>query len=494
MDFPSYQNLIQRSKEIALYSSTSALLGWDQETCIPKKGLNYRAEQCAFLGGKAHSLFTDPQVGDWISCCENEGSFADPVELANLREWRWSYDRAVKLSPEFIEEAERVRSHAMSAWAESRKTNDFNIFAPYLEKIIKINQMKAESYGYSEHPYDALIEGYERGSKTKNIKQLFDRLKPELREIGQAAARKSENSSSQILKANYPINAQKEFNYEIAESFGFDFEGGRIDEAVHPFCSGIAPGDTRLTTRYDIEDFSSSLYGVLHEVGHGLYEQGLPVEKFATPSGNSISLGIHESQSRLWENHVGRAPSFWNFWYPKATKYFPSLENISREEIIYSTLRSEPSFIRVEADEATYDLHIILRFEIEKELISGDLKVADLPECWNAKFKEFFGLCVENDADGCLQDIHWSMGALGYFPTYTIGNLGAAQLYSKAIEDEPEILTELNEGEYTKLLDWLRINIHSKGSLLLPDDLIKEATGENLSESHHLEHLKRRYL
>ena len=494
MDFPSYQNLIQRSKEIALYSSTSALLGWDQETCIPKKGLNYRAEQCAFLGGKAHSLFTDPQVGDWISCCENEGSFADPVELANLREWRWSYDRAVKLSPEFIEEAERVRSHAMSAWAESRKTNDFNIFAPHLEKIIKINQMKAESYGYSEHPYDALIEGYERGSKTKNIKQLFDRLKPELREIGQAAARKSENSSSQILKSNYPINAQKEFNYEIAESFGFDFEGGRIDEAVHPFCSGIAPGDTRLTTRYDIEDFSSSLYGVLHEVGHGLYEQGLPVEKFATPSGNSISLGIHESQSRLWENHVGRAPSFWNFWYPKATKYFPSLENISREEIIYSTLRSEPSFIRVEADEATYDLHIILRFEIEKELISGDLKVADLPECWNAKFKEFFGLCVENDADGCLQDIHWSMGALGYFPTYTIGNLGAAQLYSKAIEDEPEILTELNEGKYTKLLDWLRINIHSKGSLLLPDDLIKEATGENLSESHHLEHLKRRYL
>ncbi len=494
MDFPSYQNLIQRSKEIALYSSTSALLGWDQETCIPKKGLNYRAEQCAFLGGKAHSLFTDPQVGDWISCCENEGSFADPVELANLREWRWSYDRAVKLSPEFIEEAERVRSHAMSAWAESRKTNDFNIFAPHLEKIIKINQMKAESYGYSEHPYDALIEGYERGSKTKNIKQLFDRLKPELREIGQAAARKSKNSSSQILKANYPINAQKEFNYEIAESFGFDFEGGRIDEAVHPFCSGIAPGDTRLTTRYDIKDFSSSLYGVLHEVGHGLYEQGLPVEKFATPSGNSISLGIHESQSRLWENHVGRAPSFWNFWYPKATKYFPSLENISREEIIYSTLRSEPSFIRVEADEATYDLHIILRFEIEKELISGDLKVADLPECWNAKFKEFFGLCVENDADGCLQDIHWSMGALGYFPTYTIGNLGAAQLYSKAIEDEPEILTELNEGEYTKLLDWLRINIHSKGSLLLPNDLIKEATGENLSESHHLEHLKRRYL
>ena len=494
MDFPSYQNLIQRSKEIALYSSTSALLGWDQETCIPKKGLNYRAEQCAFLGGKAHSLFTDPQVGDWISCCENEGSFADPVELANLREWRWSYDRAVKLSPEFIEEAERVRSHAMSAWAESRKTNDFKIFAPHLEKIIKINQMKAESYGYSEHPYDALIEGYERGSKTKNIKQLFDRLKPELREIGQAAARKSENSSSQILKANYPINAQKEFNYEIAESFGFDFEGGRIDEAVHPFCSGIAPGDTRLTTRYDIEDFSSSLYGVLHEVGHGLYEQGLPVEKFATPSGNSISLGIHESQSRLWENHVGRAPSFWNFWYPKATKYFPSLEDISREEIIYSTLRSEPSFIRVEADEATYDLHIILRFEIEKELISGDLKVADLPECWNAKFKEFFGLCVENDADGCLQDIHWSMGALGYFPTYTIGNLGAAQLYSKAIEDEPGILTELNEGEYTKLLDWLRINIHSKGSLLLPDDLIKEATGENLSESHHLEHLKRRYL
>ena len=492
MDFSPYQNLIQRSKEIALYSSTSALLGWDQETGIPKKGLNYRAEQCAFFGGKAHSLFTDPQVGNWISRCEDEGTFTDSGELANLREWRWSHDRAVKLSSEFVEEAERVRSHAMSAWSESRRENDFKIFSPHLEKIIKINQKKAESYGYSEHPYDALIEGYERGSKTKTIRVLFDRLKPALREIGEAAARK--NTSSQALKGDYPINAQEKFNQEVAESFGFDFNAGRIDAAVHPFCSGIAPGDTRLTTRYDTKDFSSSLYGVLHEVGHGLYEQGLPSEKFATPSGNAVSLGIHESQSRLWENHVGRAPSFWKSWYSKAAQNFPSLQEINEEEIIASTLRSEPSFIRVEADEATYDLHIILRFEIERDLIAGNLKVADLPECWNAKFMEFFGLRVENDADGCLQDIHWSMGALGYFPTYTIGNLGAAQLYAKAIEDDPEILTQLSAGEYSKLLNWLRINIHSKGSELLPDDLIKDATGESLSESYHLEHLQSRYL
>jgi len=494
MNSSSYQNLIQRSEEIALYSSTSALLGWDQETGIPKKGLNYRADQCAFLGGKAHQLFTDPLVGDWISSSEDEGSFTDSTELANLREWRWSYDRAVKLSTEFIEEAERIRSHAMSAWAESRKKNDFKIFSPHLEKIIKINQRKAESYGYSDHPYDALLEGYERGSRTEMINELFDGLKPALREIGEAAAHKSANSSSQALKGDFPINAQEKFNQEIAKSFGFDFDAGRIDEAVHPFCSGIAPGDTRLTTRYDANDFSSSLYGVLHEVGHGLYEQGLPVEKFATPSGKAVSLGIHESQSRLWENHVGRAPSFWKFWYPRAVHFFPSLQEITQEEIISSTLRSEPSFIRVEADEATYDLHIILRFEIEKDLISGDLKVAELPECWNAKFMEFFGLRVENDADGCLQDIHWSMGALGYFPTYTIGNLGAAQLYAKAIEDDPEISNQLNGGEYSKLLDWLRIKIHSKGSVLLPDDLIKDATGESLSESYHLKHLQSRYL
>ena len=494
MDFSPYKKLIQRSEEIALYSSTSALLGWDQETCIPKKGLNYRAEQCAFFGGKAHSLFTDPQVGNWISCCEDEGNFNDPSELANLREWRWSHDRAVKLSPEFIEDAERVRSHAMSAWAESREKNDFKIFSPHLEKIIKINQRKAESYGYSDHPYDALIEGYERGSRTELIRELFDRLKPALREIGEAAARNSANISSQILNGDYPISSQKIFNKEIAESFGFDFDAGRIDAAVHPFCSGIAPGDTRLTTRYDTKDFSSSLYGVLHEVGHGLYEQGLPKEQFPTPSANAVSLGIHESQSRLWENHVGRSPSFWKTWYPRAAHIFPSLVKINQEEIISSTLRSEPSFIRVEADEATYDLHIILRFEIERDLISGDLKVADLPECWNAKFMEYFGLRVENDADGCLQDIHWSMGALGYFPTYTIGNLGAAQLYAKATEDDPGITTEIDEGKYGKLLDWLRIKIHSKGSLLLPNDLIKDATGEVLSESYHLEHLQRRYL
>ena len=493
MEDKEYQELKNRFDEIAIYSSTSALLGWDQETNIPKKALNYRAEQCAFLGAKAHSLFIDSEVEGWIGACEENNQIEDPFKLANIREWRWSYNRGRDISPEFVAESEKVRSLAMPAWAEARAKDDFKIFQPYLEKIVEINQRKTEFYGFEEHPYDALIEGFERGATTKSIGDLFDGLKSPLKEIGELAKNKSAGVSAQLIQGEYSVESQMLFNQGIAKSFGFDFEAGRIDTAVHPFCSGIAPGDTRMTTRYDTSDFMSSLYGVLHETGHGLYEQGLPIDHFSCPVGKAVSLGIHESQSRLWENHVGRNPSFWERWYPKAIEIFPSMKSLGVDQIIEYCLRSEPSHIRVEADEATYDLHIILRYEIERDLIAGELKVADLPEAWNAKFEEFFGITVNNFAEGCLQDIHWSMGAIGYFPTYTIGNLAAAQLFHKAKEEYPEIGSCFLDVDYKNLLEWLRNNVHSKGSLLLPEDLIKEVTGESLTTKYHLDHLRERY-
>ncbi len=494
MPHPSYDKIVERCREIALYQSTASLLRWDQETFLPRRGQAYRAEQCAFFGGKVHRLFVAEEVGGWIADCEDAGLEPGGVEAANLRDWRWSYDRSTKLPAEFVEEAERARALAMPAWAEARAKSEFGLFRPHLEKVVEINRRKAELLGYGEEPYDALLESYERGATTAGVAELFGRLKPQLVEIGQAAARRSEAVPGDLLHGDYPEGAQRAFNREVAEAIGFDFEGGRIDTTAHPFCSGLAPGDTRLTTRYESGDFSSSFYGVLHEAGHGLYEQGLPEEHYGTPAGSSVSLGIHESQSRLWENHVGRQAAFWEHWFPRAAHHFDALRDRSADDLAAAAARSQPSFIRVEADEATYDLHVILRFEIERALIGGELEVADLPAYWNTKFREFFGLEVKRDAEGCLQDIHWSMGALGYFPTYTLGNLGAAQLFATACCERPEIPAELASGQYATLLGWLREKVHRHGSQMLPQDLIEAATGAPLSADAHLEHLRGRYL
>ena len=274
---------------------------------------------------------------------------------------------------------------------------------------------------------------------------------------------------------------------------GFDFEAGRIDTTTHPFCSGLAPGDTRLTTRYDETDFLSSLYGVLHECGHGLYEQGLPKTEDGLPVTDASSLGIHESQSRLWENHVGRSPAFWEHWFPRAAEHFPSLRNLTPTDLAGAGSRSERSFIRVEADEVTYDLHVMLRFDLESRLMAGELEVADVPAAWNAAFEELFGLKVDKDANGCLQDIHWSMGSMGYFPTYSLGNLTAAHLFHHARRLKPEIDGELRAGNYGTLLGWLREKIHLPGRRWMPGELIERATGEVLNPAHHIAHLRERY-
>ena len=274
---------------------------------------------------------------------------------------------------------------------------------------------------------------------------------------------------------------------------GFDFDAGRIDTTTHPFCSGLGPNDCRLTTRYNEQDFTQSLYGIMHEAGHGLYDQGLPKEHFGTPLGNAVSLGIHESQSRLWENHVGRDSSFWQHWHPIACKHFPELKHLTPEQVTAAVNHVEPSFIRVEADQVTYDLHIILRFEIELKLIERQLTVADVPAYWNEQFEKSFGLKVAKDADGCLQDIHWSIGTIGYFPTYSLGNLNAAQLMRKARTDCPTLATELGRGEYSSLLGWLREKVHVHGMRHHPQELMRLATGILTETAAHLENLREKF-
>ncbi|MFT5403995.1 MAG: carboxypeptidase Taq [Verrucomicrobiales bacterium] len=486
-----YESLVQRHEEIAVLHSSSALLSWDQETNLPPKGVAFRAQQRAYFSEKIHALKTADDVGEWLAACQCEG---DSEDAANVRWWNHAYDRGCKIPSKLVGEFEEVGSLALAAWQEARSRSDYQLFKPHLEKIIDFNRRMADLWGYEESPYDALLEEYERGAKASSLTKVFANLKGPLVEIVEAATEQTKALPPRSLQGDYPIEAQQAFNQKVCQALGFDFESGRIDTTAHPFCSRLAPYDTRLTTRYDDQDFTSSLFGVLHETGHGLYEQGLPQDKHALPSGTAVSLGIHESQSRLWENQVGRSRAFWEHWLPEAKRHFPGLADWSPEDMTRAVNRAERTFIRVEADEVTYDLHVILRFELEKQLVEGTLAVDDLPEAWNRTFHKLTGLTVTDHAQGCLQDIHWSMGALGYFPTYSLGNLNASQLYAAALDQVPTLSSDLASGDYASLLHWLGQNVHAHGSQLLPDALMTRATGRATEAEPYLAHLRSRYL
>lgn len=488
-----YQNLLKRTHEISLLKSAASLLSWDEETYAPPAAIDHRSEQLAYLAGKAHTLFTSPEVGEWLATCEEEKQEdRDPIRTTNLREWRRSYQRATCLPTSLVEEINKTTSLARSVWIDARAKKQFNLFEKDLKKIIDLNRRCADLWGFEESPYDALLEEYEPGAKTSQIKKLFEELRPTLTAIVADLSEKSKTVPPDLLKGSYPIEKQQSLNRRIAEAIGFDFQGGRIDTTTHPFCTELGPRDCRLTTRYDETDFTSSLYGVLHEAGHGIYAQGLPPEHFGTPAGDAVSLGIHESQSRLWENLVGRDLSFWEYWHPVACEYFPELKAFSPRQITRAVNRVTPSFVRVEADEVTYDLHIILRFKTEIELIEGRLDVGDLPAFWNEHFEDMLGLKVPDDSMGCLQDIHWSLGSFGYFPTYTLGNLNAAQLFRKAQQAVPDLDTQLAQGQYHGLLGWLNTSVHQPGQRYRPQELMEHVTGEKTQTGYHFENLRRK--
>lgn len=490
----AYKKLLKRAREIALLSSASDALSWDQETYMPSRALRYRAEQLAYLSGEAHRLFTSKKVGQLISECEQQNFPAESDEAANVREWRRRYDRATKIPARLIEKLERTRAHARDAWRKAREQSKFKIFKPHLDKMLGITRQMADCWGYTDSPYDALVEGFETGVTAASIRQLFADLRPAIGSVLGPAVERSAAIPKDFLHGNYPVAAQQAFNRKVAEAMGFDFDAGRIDTTTHPFCSTLGAGDCRLTTRYNEQDFTQSLYGVMHEAGHGLYEQGLREECFGTPLGSAVSLGIHESQSRLWENHVGRGPAFWEHWHPIGCEHFPDLRRFSPGQITAAVNRVSPSFIRVEADQVTYDLHIFLRFEVEVRLVEGQLATADVPAFWNEEFEKLLGLKVTRDSDGCLQDIHWSIGAIGYFPTYTMGNLNASQLMRRALEDKPEIQDQLRRGEYKTLLDWLREKVHREGSRYKPQELIQRATGEPPGSAAHIDYLRGKFV
>ena len=486
-------SIFERAREVAVVHSAAEAIAWDQETYMPPQANEHRAKQLSWLAARAHEMSTSEAWQRDLEDAENKDTGSDPRLTANLRELRRQFDRARKLPTSLIARESSATSLAKHAWADAREKSDFKAFAPHLEELLEIAREKASLWGYAKEPYDALLESYERGTSTAAVAALFDQLRPEIRSIAAAAVEKSHQQSISLPAGPYPVEAQQKLNRQIAESIGFDFSAGRIDTTAHPFCTTLGPHDVRLTTRYDENDFTSSLFGVLHEAGHGLYEQGLPADDFGLPSGSAVSLGIHESQSRLWENHVGRSQEFWQKWYPVAQEIFSQLRDFPIDDFLRFIRTAAFSPIRVEADEATYDLHILLRFDLERRMLNGGLSVNEVPAAWNEGFRELFGFTPKNDREGCLQDIHWSMGGLGYFPTYTLGNIHAASLFACA-KNQPKISSAIAAADYAPLLAWLRENIHAHGSTFDPSDLIQQATGKKASSEDYIKHLTQRYL
>lgn len=488
----TYETFLSRIREIGQLEATAALLDWDSETYMPEDGLSIRAEQLSLLARLAHERITDPKLGELLS--QLDGANDDEVVMTNVRESRRQYDRFVKIPGELVERLAKVSTVAKDAWSKARKASAFEKFAPHLQELLDLKRQMADAIGYESERYDALLDEYEPGATTAELTNLFDSLRGPLAEFVSQLNEARHKPNSTIVERRFPVETQKLWCRQSAEGIGFDFKGGRIDVSAHPFCSGTGPSDVRLTTRYQERFFPSAVFGTLHEAGHGLYEQGLPMEHIFTPRGQAVSLGIHESQSRLWENIVGRSRAYWERFYPQCRTVFPeALEDVSLDDFYGAINAVRPSTIRVEADEVTYNLHIILRFELERDLIEQRINVKDVPDAWNAKMKKFLGITPTNDAEGCLQDIHWSMGSFGYFPTYALGNLYAAQFYAAAERAIPDLTEQIRRGEFGALLDWLRTNIHQHGQHYRADELVRNTTGEPLSIEHFMTYIRNKF-
>jgi carboxypeptidase Taq len=475
------ERLLDAWKEIHDVNSAAALLGWDQEAYMPKLGIEGRSQVLATLAGIAHDRLTSHQVGAALAAlAEPAASDAlDDDARAMVREAKRDHDRAVRVPRALVTELAEAESRALVCWQQARADNRFSDFAPHLTRLLDLKRRFAEAVGYAEAPLDALLDEYEPGATVSRLAPLFEGLRERLVPLVAAAAAPSDAALGPVRRAVAP-DTQKEFALAVVRAMGFDLDSGRLDASTHPFCTGIHGGDVRLTWRSDAADLRPAFFGIVHEAGHGLYEQGLPGHWQRTPLGDAASLGVHESQSRLWENMVARSRPFWSHFLPVLKRAAPgTFDDVQLDAMVRAVNHVTPSPIRVEADELTYNLHVVLRFELERDLFAGTLAIADLPAAWNDGMQRLLGIRPTNDAEGVLQDIHWAMGAFGYFPTYTLGNLYAAQLHEKAAADLGDLDAAIGRGELVPLRDWLREKVHRHGRRLRPAELIRAATGSD---------------
>jgi carboxypeptidase Taq len=488
--------LKKRIAEISDLRAASALLGWDQQTYMPAGGAAARAEQLATLGRLAHELFIAPVTGELLEGArvETDRKSYDATESSLVRVIRREYEKARCVPTELVAELARTTSQALEVWTLAKAESSYSHFRPILQRIFELNRDLAQCLGYKEQLYDALLDQYEPGLTAGAISSLFVKLKKPLVDLQHSILAKGSRNDGQLLRRNFEPERQWNFGLEVARKIGFNFQCGRQDKSVHPFTTAFSIHDVRITTRIHENYLPSSLFGTLHECGHALYEQGIDPKLERTSLNSGASLGIHESQSRLWENQVGRGRPFWNRFYPLLVEYFPDqLTHVSLDDFYHAINQVEPSLIRVEADEVTYNLHILLRFELEIALLEGQLDFNDLPSAWNSKMKEYLGITPTNDAQGLLQDVHWASGLIGYFPTYTLGNLISAQLFRKAESDVPQLREQIEKGEFQPLLNWLRQRIHRHGRKFEPVELMEKAIGEQLEAEPFLAYLKNKF-
>lgn len=492
----TYEKLCTHARQTTMLSSAASVIEWDEQTKMPPRGGEYRAEQLTLLAGMTHERATAPEIGEWLDELLDSPLVEDPRSDAGcvVREIKRTYDKKMRLPQRLVEELARTASLGQQTWVEARKENNFAKFAPLLEQMIKLKREEADAVGYAECRYDALLDDYEPHESAANVRDVLAALVEQLVPLVENIKESSKRPKSEILARDYPIATQESFGEATARAIGFDFAAGRLDVTAHPFCTTLGPHDVRLTTRYQEKSLHMGLFSILHEAGHGLYEQGLPAEHFGLPTGEAISLGIHESQSRMWENLVGLSRPFWDHFYAPLQQAFPAaLGDVAIDDFYFAVNESKPSLIRVEADEATYNLHIAIRFELEMALIADELAIADLPEAWNAKYEQYLGITPPDDASGVMQDVHWSAGLVGYFPTYSLGNLYASQFFEQAEQDLGNLGEQFARGEFAPLLDWLRTNIHAQGQRYTAAELVEQVTGKPLSSDALLRHLSGKF-
>lgn len=487
-----YAKYVSELQEIADLRYAAALLQWDQETYMPPAGAAMRARQVATLSELAHERFTRKEFGDLLEFL-SQSSDLEPAQADNIRLSLYDYHQLAKLPPSFVRKSSETSSRAFHSWIEARSKNDFKVFEPLLGELINLKKEETRLLGYSGSPYNALLNQYERDCTTELLDAVFGSLmgplKALLRQI--AAAPQVEDG---LLKQFFPEVDQWNFGMELLNKMEFDFERGRQDKSAHPFTTNFSSQDVRITTRIDEQDLSNMTFSTIHELGHALYEQGLPAGQYGLPLGEYASLGIHESQSRLWENNVGRSLGWVEHFFPLLQQYFPAQLGSAGPMGFYRAINKvSPSLIRTEADELTYHFHVMIRYEIEKELIEGSLTVQDIPVIWREKYRNYLGIEVPDDRSGCLQDVHWSHGSFGYFPTYSLGSLYAAQLYAAATSQIPDLKASLKAGKYSVLLEWLRVNLHQHGRKFSSEELCRKISGEGINISHFMQYVTQKY-
>jgi carboxypeptidase Taq len=487
------EQLKEKLGEVADIGHAASILSWDQQVNMPPGGNEARGQQLATLSKIAQEKFITDEVGELIDELKQELDGADTDEAALVRVAARDYDKARRVPPSFIAEQALVTSKAFEAWREARSKSDFSIFQTHLEKVVELIHKYISFFPPADHPYDTLLDNYEPGMKTAEVKAIFDGLRPKQVKLIKAIA-SSRQVQDDFLFKKYNEMKLMDFGVEVITRFGYDWTRGRQDKAPHPFAETFSVNDVRITTRYEDDNPLAMLFSTMHEAGHAMYEQGVNPSYDRTPIAGGTSLAVHESQSRMWENLVGRSLPFWEHFYPAFKKLFASqLDGVSLKSFYKAINKVEPSLIRVNADEATYNLHVMLRLELEIGMVEGSLAVKDLPEVWNTKMQEYLGITPPDDARGVLQDIHWSSGAIGYFSTYALGNLVSAQLWEKINKEIQDLDDQIRNGDFSELLAWLRKNIHQHGQKYEPQKLVETVTGSRISPEPYVRYLRKKY-